>query len=358
MFSSHAPLVAVPFWLGVAALVLTGVLLLSMLLNRLLHVIKEIWRRRVLNRWRPLLMASLYEHPESLPPLSRLDLPDFLELWNHLHDSLGEESRDSLNRLAGLARVPAAVSLMLRRKNFNGRFLAARTAGNMRLAAAWDVLRGLLGHESPGLSLVVAQALVRIDPARAVPLMMPQLLKRDDWSPPLVTEILREAGPDLTVPPLIHLIEEAPAEKSVRFVRYLVEISPAEAAPLFARQLANPASDHMLIACLKALNDSSHTATVCILCRHSNWHVRVHAAAALGRIGTHADVPHLIDMLSDGQWWVRYRAALALARLPGMAAVELLHIKDIQTDRDARDMLHQVMAELDFQAAAKAVTHG
>lgn len=87
---------ALAIWVGAAALVLTGVLLLLILLVRLRQLVKQQWRRRVLNRWRPLLMASLYEHPESLPPLSRFDFPDFLELWNHLHQSLGGEARDSL----------------------------------------------------------------------------------------------------------------------------------------------------------------------------------------------------------------------------------------------------------------------
>lgn len=343
---------AVAFWVGEAALALTGVLLLLMLLVRLLQLVKQQWRRRVLNRWRPLLMASLYEHPESLPPLSRFDLPDFLELWNHLHQSLGGEARDSLNRVAVMARVPAAISRMLRHKNFDRRLMAVRTAGNLRLATVWDVLRELLGNDSPGLSLMAAQALVRIDATRAVPLLVPHLLMRKDWPPNFVRGILREAGAEQAALHLVKAVEEASAEKACRLMLHLAEIAPVETAPIIARQLANPSDDRLLNICLQILTDRGELETVRQLSRHSNWHVRVHAASALGRLGTPDDAALLTGMLGDSQWWVRYRAALALSRLPGMTSEELRHIKDMQTDRYARDMLHQVMAELDLLVGA------
>jgi hypothetical protein len=358
LLSSADPRVAVGSWVGAAALALTGLLLLLILFMRLLQGVKQQWRRRVLDRWRPLLMASLYEHPESLPPLSRFDLPDFLALWNHLHQSLGGEARDSLNRVAVMARVPAAVSRMLRQKNFDRRLVALQTAGNLRLAATWDVLRELLVSGSPGLSLAAAQALVRIDATRAVPLLMPHLLKRDAWPMQGVAEILREAGAEQVVRTLVKAIEEASAEKAAWLMRYLAEIAPGEAAPVIARQLANPVDDGLLSTCLQALNDGSELETVRVLSRHANWHVRVHAASALGRIGTHDDADLLTGMLGDSQWWVRYRAARALSLLPGMTTEDLRHIKDVQTDRYARDMLHQVMAELDLLALRAAVPHG
>jgi len=334
------------------ALALTGVLLLLILFMRLLQQVKQYWRRRVLNRWRPQLMAGLYEHPESLPPLFRFDLPDFLELWNHLHQSLGDEARGSLNRIAVMARVPAAVSRMMRQKNFDRRLVAVRTAGNLRLAATWDVLRELLEDKSPGLSLEACLALVRIDSTRAVPLLMTHLCLREDWPPQRVTEMLREAGAAQLALPLVKVVEEASAKNACRLMRYLVEIAPAEAEPLIAGQLANPSDDCLLIVSLQALTDRAELEALRQLSQHTNWHVRVHAASALGRLGTPDDAVLLAGMLSDSQWWVRYRAARALSRLPGMTTQELRHIKDIQTDRYARDMLHQVMAELDFLAGA------
>ncbi|BCB27527.1 hypothetical protein SKTS_24130 [Sulfurimicrobium lacus] len=336
-------------------MLLTGMLLLSILLRRLLQGVKQQWRKRVLNRWRPLLMASLYEHPESLPQLSRFDLPDFLALWNHLHASLGNEARGSLNRVAGALRVPAAASLMLRQRSFERRLLAVRTAGNLRLATAWDALCALLESDSAGMSLAAAQALVRIDAPRAGQLLIPHLIGRDDWPAQRVTEILREAEAEQVTELLVKAVTGASPERTPRLIRYLMEFAPAEAAPIIARQLASPVDDGLLKVSLQALNDGNELESVRLLCRHANWHVRVHAVTALGRLGTHDDNTLLTGMLGDSQWWVRYRAARALSLLPGMTVGELLRIKDMQTDRYARDMLHQVMAELDLQAGLKHV---
>lgn len=357
-FSGPGLFATAAFLVGGAALVLTGLLLSLALLGRLLHYLQRSRRQRVLDRWRPLLMASLYELPESLPSLSRFDYPDFLDLWNHLHESLGSEARGNLERVAGLARVPAAVSRMLRRGGYEGRLAALRTAGNLRLSAIWDVLRELLESDSVELSLAAAQALSRIDATRAVPLLMPPLLMRDDWPPQRIVTILRELESERLACSLLKAIEETVAEKAEKLLHYLVEVAPLEAAPVIRRQIANPSDERLLIACLKVLNDFRELEILRSFCSHQNWLVRLHAASAFGRLGVHDDKAILAGMLGDCQWWVRYRAARALAQLPGMTSGELLRIKDMQTDRYARDMLHQVMAELDLAADWEALPHG
>lgn len=353
------PVAMVAFWAGAAALVLTGALLLCFLFWRLWLLLRQKLRQRALQRWRPLLMSSLYEQPEALPRLSRLDLPHVLELWNHLHESLGEDARASLGRLAGQVRIPQAVSRMLRKKRFRTRHLAVRTAGNLRLASTWDILRELLASSSPALSLASARALTRIDAARAVPLLMPYLTRRNDWRSETVAEILHEAGAGLVAKPLLHAIPLAPAETARQLLCYLAEIAPGEAAPLISRMLASQADDEILLnACLDLLNTPQDLAAVRALARHASWPVRVHAARALGRIGTHEDEALLAEMLGDAQWWVRYRAAQALSQLPGMNGVALSHIKGTQPDREARDMLHQAMAERELHETFMAVPHG
>jgi HEAT repeat protein len=57
----------------------------------------------------------------------------------------------------------------------------------------------------------------------------------------------------------------------------------------------------------------------------------------------------LIPLLSDKEWWVRYRAAQALSRLPSMRSPRLKSIQAKQPDPFARDMLAQVIAEIELQ---------
>jgi HEAT repeat protein len=73
--------------------------------------------------------------------------------------------------------------------------------------------------------------------------------------------------------------------------------------------------------------------------------VRLQAARALGHIGDASDLPRLQGMLCDSQWWVRYRAAQALSRLPGLDHEGMQRIRAAQNDRFACDVLDQVMAE-------------
>ena len=69
---------------------------------------------------------------------------------------------------------------------------------------------------------------------------------------------------------------------------------------------------------------------------------------AAGRIGEDEDEALLVPLLGDQEWWVRYRAAQALAHLPTMQAPRLRSIQASQTNPFARDILSHVMAEIEL----------
>jgi hypothetical protein len=66
-------------------------------------------------------------------------------------------------------------------------------------------------------------------------------------------------------------------------------------------------------------------------------------------MGEDDDEKRLVPLLSDREWWVRYRAAQALSRLPHMDEPKLKTIQAVQSNPFARDMLAQVMAEVQLQ---------
>ena len=70
--------------------------------------------------------------------------------------------------------------------------------------------------------------------------------------------------------------------------------------------------------------------------------MRVAVARALGRLAAPQDRALLLELLGDESWWVRYRAARALAALPFINIAELREELD---DRDAVRMLDHVVAE-------------
>ncbi len=101
----------------------------------------------------------------------------------------------------------------------------------------------------------------------------------------------------------------------------------------------------VLIAALRIAADPRLRSFVLNLARHENWRVRMQAARTLGRIGQPNDIVTLIDLLSDREWWVRYRTAQALASLPFLDRTQLQALADAAADRFAGDMLRQVLAE-------------
>ena len=69
------------------------------------------------------------------------------------------------------------------------------------------------------------------------------------------------------------------------------------------------------------------------------------AAKLLGRMGRTEDAGRLEKLLADKEWWVRYRAAKALVRLPGVTVADLEQIRLSLQDHYARDILDQAIAE-------------
>jgi hypothetical protein len=62
-------------------------------------------------------------------------------------------------------------------------------------------------------------------------------------------------------------------------------------------------------------------------------------------MGRPEDAGRLEKLLGDEEWWVRYRAAKAVVRLPRMSALDLEQIRRRLQDQYARDILGQAMAE-------------
>ena len=79
--------------------------------------------------------------------------------------------------------------------------------------------------------------------------------------------------------------------------------------------------------------------------RDSAWFVRMQAATVLGRVGQQEHLSLLESLLDDSEWWVRYRAAQAITRLPFMGPNQLRQLRVRQKDRFAADILQQTFAE-------------
>ena len=97
---SETGLLRVAELIGIAALFLALLLSLVVLMLRARLLLRERRHRKFLSVWQPILMNAVEVASSDVPQLARRDLSSFLLLWNHLHESLLDESKDHLNQIA------------------------------------------------------------------------------------------------------------------------------------------------------------------------------------------------------------------------------------------------------------------
>jgi len=343
---------AIIWVVGASTVALALAVLLIVVGLRNWHVWRARRRQRLRERWRPVVLESLYALPNALPRLPRRDLVPFLELWNHIFEVITGPARDGLVRLAERLGVVQANRALLRTRAFRRRLLAVVTCGHLRDRHEWGRLKGYLRHPNSVLSLAAARALVEIDPRRAVRPVMAQVLRRSDWPPGKVAVILEEADPQRIAHILTRALERAPSAHRPRLLRYLSLVRTREAQDALARFLERGDDPRLIALALQELQDPRHRRLVYRFADHPDWYVRVQVANALRRLGTVRDLPLLVRLMGDSAWWVRYRAAQAVVHLTPSSEWQRLRRFLDRRDPYARDIFEQAVAEATLTEAA------
>jgi hypothetical protein len=332
-------------WAMIVIIALTILIFFQIVGIHAFRIIKKRYSDRFLNSARPMVMEFIAGTSSELPSVNRYHLYEFHHFWNNLTDSLRGDMRDILVRLAYDLRLDKSALKMLRHGNIKKRFMAIATLGHMRDDAAWDDLVRLLEDSNSYLSFSAARAMALINPEAAIELIIPLMTARADWAAFNMSGILKAAGPDATSVPLAEAALNADAEDSVILLKYLDLIDYSSAKRVIMELLKSAVVEEVISSCLKSLKDPDGLDIVRRYAMHDCWFIRVQAASALGRIGTEDDKLRLIEMLSDSEWWVRYRAAKALENLPFVSSEEVSNIQADHHDRFSRDILKQAIAE-------------
>jgi hypothetical protein len=305
-------------------------------------------RKRLEQQWLPILVAEGAEVPGVLPTLEGRDVIPFLTLWNQLQESFTGDITRRLNEVARRAGVDLEARKMLDHRGLAHRLLAVSTLGHLgdqHDHDSWDALVRLTSDTDGLLSLAAARALTRIDAEAALPVILPHLSDRDDWSRNYVLAMLTDLGADIVSRPLTAAAVQLPIEKAHRLLQYFSVTHIADAMPVVRAIIARTSDVECLAACLRVFADVADLDTVREYLRHPSWQVRVQAVNVLARLGRTDDYPILLPLLSDREWWVRYRAAKALCSLPGVEMSRIRTLSAKHSDPFARDMLVHVLAE-------------
>jgi HEAT repeat protein len=304
------------------------------------------WKAVAFRRsWEPLLASCVDTWPSRLPTLNRHEMPAFLLLWNYFQESVRDQAKERLNRIARRLGADDAALRYVRSRNIRNRLIALTALGHLRDGRCWDVMADIVRSIDPVVSLCAAKALMRIDAQRAAPIIVPLIAERRDWAPAGSAAVLIEGGPDAISEPLALAAENAERSRAPMLIRMLELTHGSASAPVLRRIMERNDETEIVAACLRVVQDPALLDVVRARLADPRWQIRVHAAHALGRLGTAQDEGLLVTALADEQWWVRYRAAQAIGALPSM---DVGHLRDLSAsvdDRFGRDILRQIVAE-------------
>jgi HEAT repeat protein len=336
------------FALTVAALAFGfGMLLLAAI--ALLGAIRR-WRRErnvaIEARWRSALQAAAGESDAvALPAIGARELPHFLVAWNRLRESADVDTAIRLEQLLTQHGIDRRALRMLRSRSMRQRLAAITAAGHLREQRAWDRLAMLAGQPEPVVSFAAARALLRIDAARALDALSLAIPARSDWPLARLASVFHEMGPTAVTNTLVTMLLRRPRPGLDRVVKLARFGQPDKISGIVRGWLGSSSDPDVLMAALAYIEDPADLPWAVGAATHPDWHVRMAAARALGRVGGRDELPTLLQLLRDSIWWVRYHAAHGLIRLKGLEPFELETLRENARDAFAADMLGQALAE-------------
>ena len=304
-------------------------------------------------RWRPIVMACALGDavPPQLPVLAARERWPFMQLWLQGQMSVQGPGRQ---RLAELGQATGCREMALARLDsghYSERMVGMLALGFLRDASSVPRLQERLGHGSNHSVIYAARALLEIDAAQHAQAVVQALLACAELDRSLVSVLLKPFRAALSAAMLGQCpgpqtsAQAAGEGAGLRWLRLARALKLQLPQSLLAPYLQPTQDIETLIAAIRLVQGEQGADAVAAHAQHTQWPVRSQVASALGYVGTLAQVPVLLALVCDAQWWVRYRAAQALLRMPGLPAQQVLAQVQASGDRYALSMVQAVLAE-------------
>lgn len=338
-------LLSLSLYSGLAVFLLTLLLLLSIVLLRQAGNRRERRQQGLFERWQPVFIHAAEDLPVVLPKPGRRERQSVLFLWIHFTEALRGTAHPRLRQLAldlGLERTALE---LLQRREVRLQLMAVVALGRMQSRAAWEWLTSHLDDPNPILSLLAARSLLQIDFRHAGPPVLAAVARRNDWPFAKISAMLREIPTNYLAVFVVDALRQAAPPSLPRLIGLLDGTHWGDVANVIQPYLETDQPTDVIAAALRVCRHPHTLDAVRRLATHEHWVVRARAAETLGKIGVEQDRFRLQAMLGDPEWWVRYRAGMALARMPFVPRQKLEAMIDQLKDHFAADILRQVLAE-------------
>ena len=339
-------LLALIWW---SSLVLAGAAIattVALVLIRLVSTHRQLrWTQRRRELVRRLLggNATVKDDLKRLPPALVADT--FVELIRLVR---GEE-RNKFVVQAGEFGVPRQLARQVRRGSARTRLLAAHALAQFGDEDSVTALRGAVGDGNAKVRLAAAMSLAEGGNADDLQELVRDLRLGSEEGSALAVTIFQSAA--LTgVDDIKSLILAPDTNAGVRMaaIEALVATGDYSVVPVISDLALNASDDTAeLPRYLRALGLIGHPAArraVMAGLSSQAFAVRAAAAEAAGRIALGEAAGRLTELLDDGEWWVRFRAAEALLKL-GADGVERLRTAAREGSPRASDAARSMLAE-------------
>jgi hypothetical protein len=298
-------------------------------------------------KWRPILLENLYRLPENIESISPKDSNAFLLLWNNLQSILKGPEKEQLNQLARSLKMDQAAYKLLFSRKRSQQLLGIIVMGNLKQESSWQKLSEFSKMENITLAMSALQSMAKINPGTTIHSALSFMKTRNDWPDYKMIMILNEIGASIFSKPLADMLQMLPPNKQKRFLSFM-RFADGRITLHLARDLLNSAFDFEVIAgalnLIAMFGDARDLNLVKGYLHHEKPFIRMRTVRALAEIGNQEVLPDLEKCLTDSDWWVRFRTAQAIAKLPKMNTETLLAIRNRQTDRFAVDILNYIIS--------------
>lgn len=320
-------------------------LMVGILLFHLRSTIAFRRAERLRAEWISILLDSDPD-PSSLV-VGRRDAEAFMKVWAHLLESVRGEYRDALVVFVRKTGVPAVLRTLLAHGTYRRRLEAIATLGSLQDEDSRQTMATLALGKDPYISLAAALALVRIHPREAIEMLLPHMVDRHDWPLPHLHAALLEGDPAIVSSEIVGYVMSKTPDVPLRAIK-LMALVRQESRSMLIRTLLTFTEEmdwEAESALLEEIQDPLLVDLVRERLEHPRWQVIVSALKAIARIGSQEDLPVVAPLLGHSQWWVRYRAARAIANLPDIKPIEIELMAARHPDPYARDMLRFALSE-------------
>lgn len=328
---------------AVGSFALSVVLLVATLVVRAAATHRARVDHALTEQWTPVFLGIAPDPQRG--PVGRRDQRAVLALWNRVRAAVRGPATQPLVRRGREAGLHYVALRLLESRRADDRLNAVAAVGTLGLPSTLPVLeRFARKGSSITLRSEAARSMLRLDGVRSLGVVLELLRTQSDWHPALIASVLEEADAERAS---LGLVREAAAaaergESAVaaRLLRVLPAVDSDACIGEVRLLLADTVEPEIQASCLLVLGhfaDGRDRPLVRRYLASDVWYVRVHAATALGFVGTADDEAVLTEMLDDREWWVRQRAAEALARIaeldPDEMAVLFEHHPEVRRFR-------------------------